>query len=105
MSLVAAAVEGSERLPFEAIVISVIIVLNGILDYVQDAPAETRVARVAADCGDDGRRAARDGREERGFTTSVVPGDVLLPAEGDAVAGDAWPVHAASLTPSSTGAR
>ena len=40
----------------------------------------------------------RDGREQRVPAVDVVPGDVLLLAEGDAVAADARLVEAASLT-------
>ena len=40
----------------------------------------------------------RDGREQRIPAAEVVPGDVLLLAEGDAVAADARLVEAASLT-------
>ena len=97
VSLVAWAVEGAEGVPFEAIVISVIVVLNGVLGYVQEARAEQAVAALqrmaAATAG-----VLRDGREERIPAAEVVPGDVLLLAEGDAVSADARLVEAASLT-------
>jgi P-type Ca2+ transporter type 2C len=96
VSLVAWAVEGADGVPFDAIVIAVIIALNGVLGYVQEARAEHAVAalqRIAAATA--GVR--RDGREERIPTSEVVPGDVLLLAEGDAVSADARLVEAASL--------
>ena len=97
VSLVAWAVEGADGVPFEAIVISVIIVLNGVLGYVQETRAEQVVAALqrmtAAAAG-----VRRDGREQRIPTTDLVPGDVLLLAEGDAVSADARLVEAASLT-------
>src|SRR5215208_272023 len=46
VSIVAWAVEGSGGLPFDAIVIFVIVVLNGVLGYVQEARAEEAVAAL-----------------------------------------------------------
>jgi len=96
VSLVAWVVEGAEGVPYEVIVIAVIVVLNGVLGYVQEARAEEAVAalqRMAAATA----RVRRGGREERIPTTDVVPGDVLLLAEGDAVSADARLVETASL--------
>jgi magnesium-transporting ATPase (P-type) len=97
VSLAAWAAEGADGVPFDAIVILVIVVLNGVLGYVQEARAEQAVAALqrmaAATAG-----VMRDGREERIPTDEVVPGDVLLLAEGDAVSADARLVEAASLT-------
>ena len=97
VSLVAWLAEGAEGVPFEAIVIAAIIVLNGVLGYVQEARAEQAVAALqrmaAATAG-----VVRDGREERIATADLVPGDILLLAEGDAVSADARLLEAASLT-------
>src|SRR5512134_1306333 len=96
VSLVAWAVEGGEGVPFEAIVIAVIVVLNAVLGYVQEARAEQAVAALramtAARSG-----VVRDGREQRIAAADVVPGDVLVLAQGDAVSADARLVEAASL--------
>jgi len=96
VSLAAWVVEGAEEVPFEAIVIIVIVVLNAILGYVQEARAEQAVAALqrmaAATAG-----VMRDGREERIAAVDVVPGDLLLLAEGDAVSADARLLEAASL--------
>jgi potassium/sodium efflux P-type ATPase len=96
VSLVAWALEGAEDVPFDAIVIAVIVVLNAVLGYVQQARAERAVAalqRMAAATA----TVVRDGREERIAATEVVPGDIMLLAEGDAVSADARLVEAASL--------
>jgi magnesium-transporting ATPase (P-type) len=96
VSLVAWAAEGAEGVPFDAIVIVVIIVLNGVLGFVQEARAEEAVAalqRMAAATAS----VRRDGRDERIPAAGVVPGDVLLLAEGDAVSADGRLVEAASL--------
>jgi P-type Ca2+ transporter type 2C len=96
VSLVAWLLEGAEGVPFEVVVIGLIIVANAVLGYVQETRAEEAVAALqrmaAASAG-----VVRDGREQRVPATDVVPGDVLVLAEGDAVAADARLVEAASL--------
>jgi P-type Ca2+ transporter type 2C len=97
VSVVAWLAEGAEGVPYEALVIAVIVVLNAVLGYVQEARAEHAVAALqrmtAAAAG-----VVRDGREQRVPAADIVPGDVLLLAEGDAVSADARLVEAASLT-------
>ena len=97
VSLVAWVLEGGEAAPFDAIVIAAIVVANAVLGYVQEARAEQAVAALqrmaAATAG-----VVRDGREQRIPATEVVPGDILVLAEGDAVAADGRLVEAASLT-------
>jgi P-type Ca2+ transporter type 2C len=97
VSLVAWAAEGASGVPYEALVIAVIIVLNAALGYVQEARAEQAVAalqRMAAMSA----TVVRDGRAERIAAAEVVPGDVMLLAEGDAISADGRLVEAASLT-------
>jgi potassium/sodium efflux P-type ATPase len=97
VSLVAWVLDGSHGVPFEAIVIIVIVVLNGVLGYVQEARAEQAVAalqRLAATTAG----VVRDGREERIPAADVVPGDVLVLAQGDSVSADARLADAAALT-------
>ena len=97
VSLVAWVLEGGEAAPYDAIVIAAIVVANAVLGYVQEARAEQAVAALqrmsAATAG-----VVRDGREERIPAAEVVPGDILMLAEGDAVAADGRLVEAASLT-------
>ena len=96
VAIAAWAFEGAEGLPFDAIVILAILVLNAVLGYVQEARAEEAVSalqRMAAPTA--GVR--RDGRPQRIAATELVPGDVLLLAEGDAVSADGRLVEAASL--------
>ncbi len=96
VSLVVWVLEGRESVPFEAIVIGVIIAANAVLGYVQEARTDAAVEALrrmaAASAG-----VVRDGREQRIAVTDVVPGDVLVLAEGDAVAADARLVEAATL--------
>jgi Ca2+-transporting ATPase len=97
VSVVAWVAEGAEGVPYEALVIAVIVVLNAVLGYVQEVRAEQAVAalqRMAAATAS----VVRDGREQRIAAADLVPGDVMLLAEGDAVSGDGRLVEAASLT-------
>jgi magnesium-transporting ATPase (P-type) len=77
-------------------VIAVIVLLNGALGFVQEARAEHAVAALqrlaAATAG-----VVRDGRPQRIPAADVVPGDVLVLEEGDAVSADARLVDVASL--------
>jgi magnesium-transporting ATPase (P-type) len=97
ISLVTWALEGAHGVPFEAVVIGAIVVANAVLGYVQEARAEQAVAalqRMAAATS----TVVRDGQERRIPSADVVPGDILLLAEGDAVSADGRLLEAASLT-------
>jgi magnesium-transporting ATPase (P-type) len=96
VSLAAWAAEGRRGWPYDALVISAIVVLNAVLGFVQEARARDAVAalqRMAAVTA----TVVRDGRQVRVPAADVVRGDVLLLAEGDAVAADARLVTAATL--------
>jgi Ca2+-transporting ATPase len=97
ISLVTWFIDGAEGLPFDALVIAVILVANAVVGYVQEARAEQAVdalQRLAAATS----TVVRGGVERRVPATDVVPGDVLLLAEGDAVSADARLTEAASFT-------
>lgn len=96
ISLIAWMVEGANGVPYEAIVIFVIVFLNAILGYVQESRAEQAVAalqRMAAA----NASVILDGIEQRIPTADVVPGDVLVLTEGDAISADARLLQASSL--------
>ena len=88
--------EGAEGVPFEVLVILGIVVANAVLGYVQEARAEQAVAalrKMAAATA----TVVRDGVEVEIPAEEVVPGDVLVLAEGDAVSADARLVEEAAL--------
>ena len=96
ISLAAWAYEGAHGIPYEAIVILTIVVLNAVLGYVQEARAERAVAalqQMAAATAS----VIRDGEERRIPAREVVPGDLLVLDEGDAVGADARLARTASL--------
>src|SRR5690606_31305842 len=81
ISLLTWVLDGAEGVPFEALVILVILVANAVLGYVQEERAEQAVAalqQMAAPVA----RVVRDGVEDDVPAGEVVPGDVLLLAEG-----------------------
>ncbi len=97
VSALAWLVEGAHGVPYESLVIAVIVVANAILGYVQEARAEHAVAalqRMTAATS----TVVRDGEERRVPAADLVPGDVLLLDEGDTVGADARLVHVAALT-------
>ncbi|HWS74746.1 MAG TPA: cation-translocating P-type ATPase [Quisquiliibacterium sp.] len=96
ISLLAWWLEGMDGAPVDAIVIAVILLLNGLIGYAQEAKAERAVAALA-------RMTAvtsgvlRGGQVLRVPSEELVRGDVLVLAEGDSVGADARLFQAAAL--------
>ena len=76
--------------------ISLVVLLNGLLGYVQEARAEKAVAALARMTAVSSA-VLRDGKEQRVPSAQLVRGDVLVLAEGDAVGADARLLQATSL--------
>jgi len=96
ISVVAWVVEGAPGLPVDAIAIAVIVLLNAVIGYVQQAKAETAVAalqRMTATMA----TVVRDGEQRRVPTRELVPGDILVLGEGDTVPADGRLLMAAAL--------
>ncbi|MCC7326282.1 MAG: cation-translocating P-type ATPase [Burkholderiales bacterium] len=95
-ALAAWLVEGRQGWPVDAIVIALVIVLNGALGYAQEAKAENAVAALAgmtsATC-----TVLRDGQLLRIASAELVAGDLLELDEGDLVGADARLLRAATL--------
>ena len=72
----------------EAVVIAAIVVLNGVLGFVQEAGADRAVLALRAAIQPTAR-VIRDQRERELAAADVVPGDLLVLREGDRVAADA----------------
>ena len=79
--------EGGEVLPFDAIVIILILIVNAVLGYMQEAKAEAAVEALAQMTAPQ-TSVLRDGKVMRINTADVVPGDIIVLAEGDSVSAD-----------------
>ena len=96
VSLVAWTIEGKAGWPVDAIVISLVVVLNAALGYLQEAKAENAVAELARVTAVTSA-VMRDGRLLRTPSAELVRGDLLVLGEGDDVGADARLVRASSL--------
>jgi Ca2+-transporting ATPase len=88
--------ERESALPYEALAIFGVVMLNAILGYVQQARAEAAVAALQAMSADDAA-VIRDGQQRRIPATEIVPGDLLVIEEGDTIPADARVVQSAAL--------
>ncbi|HEY8550877.1 MAG TPA: HAD-IC family P-type ATPase, partial [Vicinamibacterales bacterium] len=89
-------IERDAALPYEAIAIFAVVLLNAIIGFVQETRAESAVAalrRMAAAHA----RVVRDGRQQSIDATEVVPGDILLVEEGDTIPADARVIQSTAL--------
>ncbi len=86
----------AEQFPKDAIAISAIVLLNGILGYLQESRAEKALAalkRMASPLV----RVLRDGKVVEVAAKEIVPGDVMLIEAGSQVAADARIVEESNL--------
>lgn len=88
--------ERESALPYEAIAIFAIVLLNALMGYVQQARAEQAVAALrhmsAAHA-----KVVRDGERQSLPATELVPGDVILVEEGDTIPADARLIQSTAL--------
>jgi P-type Ca2+ transporter type 2C len=88
--------ERDSALPYEAIAIFAIVLLNALMGYVQQARAEQALAALqqmsAAHAS-----VIRDGRRQSIPATDLVPGDLLLVEEGDSFPADARLIQSTAL--------
>lgn len=96
IALLAWAIEGRQGWPVDAIVIAVVVLVNGVLGFAQEARAEQAVAALTR-MTTATAAVLRDGRAQRVPGAELVRGDMLLLGEGDAVGADARLLRAASL--------
>lgn len=96
IALVAWGIGGWVGWPVDVIVIAAIVVLNGMLGYVQEAKAQDAVAALARMTAVTSS-VVRDAQLLRVPSAELVRGDLLVLGEGDAVGADARLVQATSL--------
>ena len=96
ISLAAWFIEGSEGWPTEATVIVAVVLANAALGFVQEARAADAVAALAQMTSVTSS-VLRDGERKRIPSSELVPGDILVLEEGDAIGADARLFVSASL--------
>lgn len=88
--------ERGSALPYEALAIFAIVVLNAVMGFVQEASAEASLAKLRAMSAAEAT-VLRDGERRRLPATELVAGDLILIEEGDTIPADARLTHATAL--------
>jgi P-type Ca2+ transporter type 2C len=88
--------ERDTALPYEGLVIFAIVLLNGILGYVQETRAEHAVAALRTMAAAEAS-VIRDGQRQKVSAAELVPGDIILIEEGDTIPADARLLHSTAL--------
>jgi Ca2+-transporting ATPase len=83
-------------LPYEAIVILAIVILNAMLGFIQEARAEKSVRALMALAAPESS-VIRGGERLRIATHEIVPGDIVLVEAGDKIPADSRLIEAANL--------
>ena len=83
-------------LPYEAIAIFAVVLLNATMGYVQESRAEAAVAALRAMSAADAT-VIRDGERRSIAASDIVPGDIILIEEGDTIPADARLVESTAL--------
>jgi len=90
------AYERDETLPYEAIAICAVVLLNATMGYIQESRAEAAVAALRAMSAADAT-VIRDGERQDIPATQIVPGDIIVIEEGDTIPADARVVESTAL--------
>ena len=88
--------ERQSPLPYEAIAILAVVLVNAILGHVQESRAEAAVAALRAMTADDAA-VIRGGEQRQIASAELVPGDLVLIEEGDTIPADARLIHSTAL--------
>ena len=94
--------EGGEILPFDAIVIVLILIVNAVLGYIQESKAEEAVEALSQMTAPQ-TNVLRDGKIARINTVDVVPGDMVVLGEGDSIPADGRLLASATSVTQGTG--
>jgi P-type Ca2+ transporter type 2C len=88
--------ERESALPYEAIAIFAVVLLNAIMGYLQQSRAEKAVAALRQMSAAHAN-VIRDGGRQKIPATELVPGDIVLIEEGDTIPADAQLIQATAL--------
>jgi P-type Ca2+ transporter type 2C len=90
------AFERDAALPYEAIAIFAVVLLNATMGYVQESRAEAAVAALRAMSAADAT-VIRGGERRSVPAAAIVPGDIILIEEGDTIPADARLIESTAL--------
>ncbi|MEX2264051.1 MAG: cation-translocating P-type ATPase [Bryobacteraceae bacterium] len=88
--------ERESALPYEAIAIFAVVLLNAVMGYIQESRAESAVAALRQ-MTTAHAHVIRNGERQRIPSVGVVPGDIILIEEGDIVPADARLIQSTAL--------
>jgi Ca2+-transporting ATPase len=88
--------ERDAALPYEAIAILAVVILNAVMGYAQQSRAERAVAALRQMSAAHAN-VIRDGNRRNVPAADLVPGDIILVEEGDTVPADARLLHSTAL--------
>jgi Ca2+-transporting ATPase len=88
--------ERDSALPYEAIAIFAVVLINAVLGFIQESRAEEAVAALRQMSAAHAN-VIRDGGHRSIPAVEVVPGDIILIEEGDTVPADARLIHSTAL--------
>ena len=90
------AYERDAALPYEALAIFAVVLLNAAMGYIQESRAESAVAALRAMSAADAT-VVRDGERRSIPAAEIVPGDIVLIEEGDTIPADGRLIESAAL--------
>ena len=88
--------ERDSALPYEAMAIFAVVLLNAIMGYIQESRAEEAVAALRA-MSAARAHVVRDGTRRSIPAAELVPGDIIHIEQGDTIPADARLIHSAAL--------
>ena len=88
--------ERESALPYEAITILAVVLLNALMGFIQESRAESAVAALRKMSADQAT-VLRDGQHRQIPATELVRGDILLIEEGDTIPADARLIQSTAL--------
>ena len=88
--------ERESALPYEALAIFAVVLLNAVMGYIQESRAEEAVAALRQMSAAHAN-VIRDGERQSITAAEVVPGDIILIEEGDTIPADARLIQSTAL--------
>ncbi len=89
-------IERHSPLPYEAMAVFAVVLLNAIMGYIQESRAESAVKALRSMSADEAI-VIRDSEQRKIPAAEIVPGDLVLIEEGDVIPADARLIHSTAL--------